>query len=72
MARDYEYIDSVACYGEFGNNVFDRLAESRREAWFSDDGSGLIRSQRIRSRFFTDQQRAPLGEHADSNSTRSG
>lgn len=57
MARDYEYIDSLACYGEFGNNVFDRLAASRREVWFGDDGSGLIRSQHIRSRFFTDQQR---------------
>lgn len=57
MARDYEYIDSLVCYGEFGNNVFDRLAESRREAWFGDDGSGLIRSQHVRSLFFTDQQR---------------
>ena len=57
MARDYEYIDSVACYGEFGNNVFERLAESRREAWFGDDGSGLIRSQHRRSLFFTDEQR---------------
>jgi hypothetical protein len=56
MARDYEYIDSVACYGEIGNNVFDRLAESRREVWFGEDGSGLIRSQHVRSRFFTDEQ----------------
>jgi hypothetical protein len=57
MARDYEFIDSFACYGESGNNVFDRMAESRREVWFGDDGSGLIRSQRIRSFFFTDEQR---------------
>jgi hypothetical protein len=57
VARDYEYIDSFACYGEFGNGVFDRMAESRREVWFGDDGSGLIRSRRIRSVFFTDEQR---------------
>ena len=57
MALDYEYIDSLACYAEIGNNVFDRLAESRREVWFGDDGSGLIRSQRVRSLFFTDEQR---------------
>jgi hypothetical protein len=57
VALDYEYIDSFACYAEIGNNVFDRLAESRREVWFGDDGSGLIRSRRIRSRFFTDEQR---------------
>jgi hypothetical protein len=57
VARDYEYIDSVACYAEIGNNVFDRLAESRREVWFGDDGSGLIRSQHRRSLFFTDEQR---------------
>jgi hypothetical protein len=53
VAGDYEYIDSFACYGEFGNGVFDRMAESRREVWFGDDGSGLIRSQHIRSVFFT-------------------
>jgi hypothetical protein len=57
VALDYEYVDSFACYGEIGNNVFDRLAESRREVWFGDDGSGLIRSQHIRSLFFTDEQR---------------
>ena len=57
VALDYEYIDSLACYAEIGNNVFDRLAESRREVWFGDDGSGLIRSQRVRSLFFTDEQR---------------
>jgi hypothetical protein len=57
VAGDYEYIDSFACYGEFGNGVFDRMAESRREVWFGDDGSGLIRSQHIRSVFFTDEQR---------------
>ncbi len=57
MAHDYEYIDSVACYGEIVNNVFERLAESRREVWFGDDGSGLIRSQHRRSLFFNDEQR---------------
>ncbi len=57
MARDYEYIDSVACYGQIGNGVFDRLAESRREVWFGDDGSGLIRSHHRRSLFFTEEQR---------------
>jgi hypothetical protein len=57
VALDYEYIDSLACYGEIGNNIFDRMVESRREVWFGNDGSGLIRSQRIRSLFFTDEQR---------------
>jgi hypothetical protein len=52
-----------ACDGEIGNNVFDRLAESRREVWFGDDGSGLIRSQHIRSLFFTDEQRLLNGIH---------
>lgn len=39
------------------NNVFERLAESRRDVWFGDDGSGLIRSHHRRSVFFTDEQR---------------
>lgn len=33
------------------------MAEARREVWYGADGSGLIRSQRIRSTFFTDAQR---------------
>lgn len=57
VALDYEYIDSLTCYGEIGNNVFHRLVESRREVWFGDDGSGLIKSQHIRSLFFTEEQR---------------
>jgi len=53
----YDYIASLACYGEFHAGTFERMVERRREAWFGDDGSGLIRDQKMRSVFFTEQQR---------------
>jgi hypothetical protein len=55
--RDYEYVESLGCHGVFRNDTFERMVESRREVWFGDDGSGLIRTQLIRSHFFTDAQR---------------
>jgi len=54
---NYEYIESRECYGEFQAESFDRMVERRREVWFGENGSGAIRSQRIRSIFFTDDQR---------------
>jgi hypothetical protein len=53
----YENIESLCSYGEFVNGSFERMVERRRAVWFGDDGSGLIRSERIRSTFFTEDQR---------------
>ena len=53
----YDYIASLASYGEFHANTFVRMVQRRREVWFGDDGSGLIRDQKMRSTFFTEQQR---------------
>lgn len=53
----YDYIASHCCYGEFRTDTFERMVERRREVWFGDDGSGLIRDQKMRSTFFTEQQR---------------
>lgn len=53
----YDYIASLACYGEFHADTFQRMVERRREVWFGDDGSGLIRDQKMRSIFFSDEQR---------------
>ena len=58
MSPTYEYIDSWGAHGEFVNNVFERMVETRREVWFGCDGSGLIRSTRIGSSFFTEEQGA--------------
>ncbi len=44
-------------HGEFGNGVFQRLVEARRETWIGSDGSGLIKSARVRWSFFADEQR---------------
>jgi hypothetical protein len=53
----YDYIASHCCYGEFSVDTFQRMVERRREVWFGEDGSGLIRDQKMRSTFFTEQQR---------------
>lgn len=53
----YDYIASIACYGEFLSDSFQRMVERRREVWFGEDGSGLIRSQQMRSTFFNERQR---------------
>jgi hypothetical protein len=57
VSRSYQYIESRCAYGEFGNGVFDRMVESRREIWIGMDRSGLIRSARIGWGFFNDEQR---------------
>lgn len=69
----YEYIDSRAADAQFANNVFERMVEGRREIWFGSDGSGLIRSTRISSSFFTAEQRArwQAGAHQDAREDRS-
>ncbi len=64
---DYEYIESLDSYGHFHGDSFERTVESRREVWFGDDGSGLIRSQRIRSTFFTEEQRLKWESNAHSS-----
>lgn len=56
--KDFEYIDSLGCYCHFSGNGFERMVEARREVWFGSDGSGLLRSQFVRSVFFDDEQRA--------------
>jgi hypothetical protein len=56
--KDFEYIDSLGCYCHFSGNGFERMVQARREVWFGSDGSGLLRSQFIRSVFFDDDQRA--------------
>lgn len=55
---DFEYIDSLTCYGVFSNGGFERMVQSRREVWFGSDGSGLLRSHFVRSVFFDEDQRA--------------
>jgi len=55
---DFEYIDSLTCYGHFSNDRFERMVQSRREVWFGSDGSGLCRSHFVRSIFFDEEQRA--------------
>lgn len=55
---DFEYIDSLTCYGHFLNDGFQRMVETRREVWFGSDGSGLLRSHFVRSVFFDEDQRA--------------
>ena len=57
VSLSFEYIESRGAHGEFGNGVFDRLVEARREIWIGSDGSGLIKSARIGWSFFTDEQR---------------
>ncbi len=56
--KDFEYIDSLGCYCHFSGNGFERMVQARREVWFGSDGSGLLRSQFVRSVFFDDEQRA--------------
>ena len=56
--NDFEYIASLTCYCHFAGNDFERMVEAKREVWFGGDGSGLSRSQFVRSVFFNDDQRA--------------
>jgi hypothetical protein len=56
--RDFEYIDSLTCYGGSVNGVFERMVQSRREVWFGSDGAGLLRNHFVRSVFFDEDQRA--------------
>jgi hypothetical protein len=58
VCPSFEYIESRGAHGEFGNGVFLRLVEARREIWIGSDGSGLIKSARIGWSFFTDEQRS--------------
>jgi hypothetical protein len=55
--NDFEYIASLTCYRHFAGNDFERMVEAKREVWFGGDGSGLSRSQFVRSVFFNDDQR---------------
>jgi hypothetical protein len=73
VSPTYEYIDSRGAHGVFGNNVFERMVEARREVWFGSDGSGLIRSTRIGWSFFTEEQRAgwEAAAHRDAREDRS-
>jgi hypothetical protein len=57
VSLSFEYIESRGAHGEFGNGVFQRLVEARREIWIGSDGSGLIKSARIGWSFFADEQR---------------
>ena len=66
MSLSYEHIVSRGAHGVFTNNVYERLIEADREIWFGSDGSGLIKTTRIRWSFFTEEQRTrwETTEHA--------